>query len=216
MSGWQGVGRPVVPSRAARRTAVGTHRHRLGAGRRRRAMPGWSGGRRPGAGLAGRAGVGQVAGMSGFTSHMEWALVEARSAAARGEVPVGAVIADAAGRVVATAGNRTRELADPSAHAEMLAIRAACVAAGTERLPGHVLYVTLEPCAMCAGAITAARIARLVYGASDPKSGGVAHGARVFSHPQCHHRPEVIDGIAAEACEAILRCFFAPRRGRGS
>ena len=147
-----------------------------------------------------------------FTSHMDAALDAARAAAARGEVPVGAVLADAAGRVVAVAGNRTRELNDPSAHAEMLVIRAACAAAGSERLPGHVLYVTLEPCAMCAAVIAAARIARVVYGASDPKSGGVAHGARVFSHPQAHHAPEVLDGIGATEAEALLRDFFRIRR----
>ncbi|MBE3639569.1 nucleoside deaminase [Mangrovicoccus algicola] len=148
-----------------------------------------------------------------FTSHMQAALEEARAAAARGEVPVGAVLLDPAGRVAARAGNRTRELRDPTAHAEILALRAACAAAGSERLPGHVLYVTLEPCAMCAAALAAARVARVVYGAADPKSGGVAHGARVFSHPQAHHAPEVIDGIAAHDCEAILRAFFAARRG---
>ena len=147
-----------------------------------------------------------------FTSHMSEALSEARAAAARGEVPVGAVLLDPQGRIVARAGNRTRELSDPSAHAEMLAIRAACAAAGSERLPGHVLYVTLEPCAMCAAAIAAARIARVVYGAADPKSGGVAHGARVFTHPQSHHAPEVIDGIAADAAEALLKAFCAQRR----
>ena len=147
-----------------------------------------------------------------FTSHMDQALDEARAAAARGEVPVGAVLLDGSGRVVASAGNRTRELNDPTAHAEILAIRAACSAAGSERLPGHVLYVTLEPCAMCAAAIAGARIARLCYGAEDPKSGGVAHGARVFSHPQAHHVPEVIDGIGAKAASDLLRAFFADRR----
>ena len=147
-----------------------------------------------------------------FTSHMQAALDEARAAAARGEVPVGAVVVDAQGRIVARAGNRTRELNDPSAHAEMLAIRQACAAAGSERLPGHDLYVTLEPCPMCAAVISAARIARLYYGASDPKSGGVAVGARVFSHPQCHHAPEVVDGIGAEEAARILRDFFAGRR----
>lgn len=151
-----------------------------------------------------------------FTSHMSLALDEARAAAARGEVPVGAVLLDPQGRVVAQAGNRTRELSDPSAHAEMLVIRQACAATGSERLPGHVLYVTLEPCAMCAAAIAAARIARVVYGASDPKSGGVAHGARVFTHPQAHHVPEVLEGIAAEEAEALLKEFFARRRAPGA
>ncbi len=146
-----------------------------------------------------------------FLSFMEQALNEAKSAALRGEVPVGAVVVFG-GQVVARAGNRTRELCDPTAHAEVLAIRAACAALGVERLTGHDLYVTLEPCPMCAAAIASARIGRLYYGASDPKSGGVAQGARVFSHPQCHHVPEVYDGIAAAECEAVLKGFFAARR----
>ncbi len=150
--------------------------------------------------------------MSGFASHMDAALAEARAAGARGEVPVGAVVVSPEGVVVAAAGNRTRELNDPTAHAEILAIRAACAAAGSERLPGHALYVTLEPCPMCAAAISFARIARLYYGAADPKSGGVAQGPRIFSHPQAHHVPEVYDGIGAEASEALLREFFAARR----
>ncbi|WP_108851761.1 nucleoside deaminase [Albidovulum aquaemixtae] len=150
--------------------------------------------------------------MGGFRSHMEAALAEARAAGARGEVPVGAVVTGPDGRIVARAGNRTRELADPTAHAEILALRAACARSGTERLLGHDLYVTLEPCPMCAAAISFARIARLYYGAEDPKSGGVAHGARVFSHPQCHHVPEVYDGIGAEEAAALLRQFFEGRR----
>jgi cytidine deaminase len=150
--------------------------------------------------------------MSSFRSHMDMALAEARAAAARGEVPVGAVIVAPDGRIVAREGNRTRQLTDPTAHAELLAIRAACAAAGSERLAGHDLYVTLEPCAMCAAAIAAARIGRLYYGAADPKSGGVAQGARVFSHPQCHHAPEVYDGIGADAAEILLKDFFAARR----
>jgi cytidine deaminase len=148
-----------------------------------------------------------------FKSHMNQALAEARAAADRGEVPVGAVITDARGRVLAAAGNRTRELADPTAHAEMLAIRAACAALDSERLTGCDLYVTLEPCAMCAAAIAAARIGRLYYGAADPKSGGVAQGARVFTHPQTHHLPEIYDGIGAPESEALLKAFFAARRG---
>ncbi|WGV16219.1 nucleoside deaminase [Fuscovulum ytuae] len=147
-----------------------------------------------------------------FRSFMEVALEEARAAGARGEVPVGAVVVSPAGAVVARAGNRTRELNDPTAHAEMLAIRAACAAAGRERLGGHDLYVTLEPCPMCAAAISAARIGRLYYGAADPKSGGVAVGARVFSHPQCHHVPEVYDGIGAAEAERLLKGFFAAKR----
>jgi len=150
--------------------------------------------------------------MGGFTSFMALALDEARAAGARGEVPVGAVVVSPGGAVVARAGNRTRELCDPTAHAEVLAIRAACAAAGSERLVGHDLYVTLEPCAMCAGAISAARIGRLYYGAADPRSGGVAAGARVFSHAQCHHVPEVYDGIAAGEAGELLRAFFAGRR----
>ena len=146
-----------------------------------------------------------------FQSFMDAALDQARAAATRGEVPVGAVVVKD-GRIIAAAGNRTRELSDPTAHAEVLAIRAACAVAGSERLPGHDLYVTLEPCPICAGTISAARIARLYYGAADPKSGGVAHGARVFSHRQCHHAPEVYDGIAAPESEALLKAFFAQRR----
>jgi len=147
-----------------------------------------------------------------FASHMCEALAEARAAADRGEVPVGAVVVDPAGRIVARAGNSTRALADPSAHAEMLAIRAACAAAGSERLPGYAIYVTLEPCAMCAAVIAAARIGRLVYGAADPKSGGVAHGARVFSHPQAHHVPEVIDGVSETESAELMKRFFSDRR----
>lgn len=147
-----------------------------------------------------------------FRSHMSTALAEARAAALRGEVPVGAVLVDAAGRVLAQAGNRTRELHDPTAHAEMLVIREACRLLGSERLTGCDLYVTLEPCPMCAQAISAARIARLYYGAADPKSGGVAQGPRIFSHPQCHHAPEVYDGIGGLEAAALLRAFFAERR----
>lgn len=142
---------------------------------------------------------------------MDIALTEARAAGARGEVPVGAVIVGPEG-VIAQAGNRTRELNDPTAHAEILAIRAACAVLGQERLAGYDLYVSLEPCPMCAAAISNARIARLYYGAGDPKSGGVAQGPRVFAHPQCHHRPEVYDGIAAKDSEQLLSDFFAARR----
>ncbi len=138
-------------------------------------------------------------------------MAEARAAAARDEVPVGAVIVRD-GAVIAQAGNRTRELNDPTAHAEVLAIRAACAALGQERLTGCDLYVTLEPCPMCAAAISNARIGRLYYAASDPKSGGIAQGPRVFSHPQCHHRPEVYDGIAATEAEALLLDFFRTKR----
>ena len=147
-----------------------------------------------------------------FRSYMGQALAEARAAAARGEVPVGAVVVSPKGQIVSAAGNETRARNDPTAHAEMLALRAACAAGGAERLSGHALYVTLEPCAMCAGAIAAARVERRYYGAADPKSGGVAQGARVFSHPQCHHVPEVFDGIAAgEAVEMLVRVFREKR-----
>lgn len=147
-----------------------------------------------------------------FKSHMDAALEEARAAGDRGEVPVGAVMVDPDGNIVARAGNRTRELNDPTAHAELLVIREACAALGSERLPGHSLWVTLEPCPMCAMAISAARIARLHYGAADPKSGGVAQGPRIFDHPQAHHVPEVVDGIGAAEAEALLKDFFKTRR----
>jgi cytidine deaminase len=151
--------------------------------------------------------------MARFAPHMEAALAEARAAFQRAETPVGCVIVDPSdGRVVAQAGNRTRELRDPTAHAEMLAIRAACAALETDRLEGLDLYVTLEPCAMCAAAIAAARIGRVLYGAADPKSGGVEHGARVFAHRQTHHKPEVYGGIAEREASALMRAFFAERR----
>ncbi|SFH77388.1 tRNA(Arg) A34 adenosine deaminase TadA [Albimonas pacifica] len=150
---------------------------------------------------------------SPFASRMEAALAQARAAAARGETPVGAVLVDrATGEIRAAAGNRVRELHDPTAHAEILAIREACAALGSERLPGHDLWVTLEPCAMCAAAIAGARIERVYFGAPDPKSGGVEHGARVFDHPQAHHRPEVYGGLAETESAALLRAFFAERR----
>lgn len=149
--------------------------------------------------------------MNQFTSYMDIALTQAKRAAKRGEVPVGAVIVQD-GQVIAQAGNRTRELRDPTAHAEMLVIRAACAALGQERLGGCDLYVTLEPCPMCAAAMSNARIARLYYGASDPKSGGVAQGAKIFSHAQCHHVPEVYEGIDEAACAVLLQDFFAGLR----
>ena len=150
--------------------------------------------------------------MTAFTSHMPLALAEARAAALRGEIPVGAVITDPQGRIVAASGNRTRENHDPTAHAEIEVIRAACKAARSERLPGYHLWVTLEPCPMCAAAISAARIEVLYYGADDPRMGGVRHGARVFDHPQCHHRPQIVDGISAEESRALLQEFFRERR----
>ena len=139
---------------------------------------------------------------------MAAALVEASAAAARGEVPVGAVVSAADGTIIAAAGNRTLELFDPTAHAEILVIRAACLAMGSERLPGCTLHVTLEPCPMCASAIAQARIATLVYGASDPKSGGIERGPRVFAHPQTHHVPHVIAGIGEAEASALLKAFF--------
>ena len=148
-----------------------------------------------------------------FTSHMDQALTEAKRAAARGEVPVGAVLVSPEGAVLAADGNRTRELCDPTAHAEVLVIRQACAKLGNERLTGCSLYVTLEPCPMCASLISQARIARLYFGAADPKSGGIGQGPRLFSHPQSHHVPEVYDGLAGAEAEALLKEFFAERRG---
>jgi len=145
-------------------------------------------------------------------SHMLAALAEAEAAGARGEVPVGAVLLGADGSVLGRAGNRTRELADPTAHAEMLAIRQACAAQGSERLDGADTYVTLEPCPMCAAAISFARIRRLYWGAGDPKGGGVEHGARIFSQPTCHHAPELYGGFEEARAAALLRDFFARRR----
>lgn len=153
-----------------------------------------------------------LAAMTRFASQMDRALAAARAAGDAGEVPVGAVLTGPDGAVLAVAENRMRRDADPTAHAEMLAIRAGCAALGNERLTGCTLTVTLEPCPMCAGAIAAARVARVVYGAADPKSGGVAQGPRVFDHPQAHHVPEVIDGIAEAECAALLKDFFAARR----
>jgi tRNA(adenine34) deaminase len=144
---------------------------------------------------------------------MDVALDEARAAQARGEVPIGAVIVDGSnGSIVARAGNETRALNDPTAHAEILAIRRAAEALGAERLSGCDLYVTLEPCTMCAAAISFARLRRLYYGAEDPKGGGVAHGARFFAQPTCHHRPEVYGGIHETAAATLLRDFFAAKR----
>jgi tRNA(adenine34) deaminase len=150
--------------------------------------------------------------VTGFRSYMDLALDQARAAAQRGEVPVGAVIVSPEGRVIAQTGNRTRELSDPTAHAELLAIRAACAALGRERLTGHDLYVTLEPCPMCAAAISFARIGRLYYGAADPKSGGLGQGPRLYAHPQCHHVPEVYDGLGETQSAQLLKAFFAERR----
>ena len=144
-------------------------------------------------------------------SFMQMALDEARAAEARGEVPVGCVIV-CDGAVVARAGNRTLADRDPTAHAELLALRAAAAAVGSERLTDCDLYVTLEPCTMCVGAISFARIRRLYFGAPDPKGGAVEHGVRFFAAPTCHHRPEVYGGISEAASATLLRGFFEARR----
>ncbi len=143
---------------------------------------------------------------------MDHALSEARLAAERGEVPIGAVIVSPAGEVLASAGNRTEELRDPTAHAEMLAIRAAAARLAAPRLVDCDLYVTLEPCPMCAQAISFARLRRLYWGASDPKGGGVEHGPRIFNQPTCHHRPELYPGVGESRAADLLRAFFKARR----
>jgi tRNA(adenine34) deaminase len=144
---------------------------------------------------------------------MALALAEAEGAAARGEVPVGAVVVEAgSGAVLASAGNRVEELRDPTAHAEMLALRAAAARQGAPRLTDCDLYVTLEPCPMCAAAISFARVRRLYFGAADPKGGGVEHGPRIFSQPTCHHRPEIYGGIHETRAAMLLRSFFEARR----
>ncbi|CAN5748494.1 nucleoside deaminase [soil metagenome] len=143
---------------------------------------------------------------------MERALREARAAAVRGEVPIGAVIVAPDGTVLAAEGNRTEAAHDPTAHAEMLVIRAAAAALGSSRLVNCDLHVTLEPCPMCAQAISFARIRRLYWGASDPKGGGVEHGPRIFDQTTCHHRPELYPGIAEAEAGELLRTFFRERR----
>jgi len=142
---------------------------------------------------------------------MQLALDAARTAAAEGEVPIGAVVARG-DEVISVAANRTRIPPDPTGHAEIVALREAAAKLGSERLSGCDLYVTLEPCAMCAGAISHARIARLYYAAPDPKGGAVEHGARVFEHPQCLHRPEVYSGVGEAEAADLLRDFFKARR----
>jgi tRNA(adenine34) deaminase len=149
---------------------------------------------------------------TGKPSAMTRALAAARAAGARGEVPVGAVIVAADGRVLAEAGNRTRELTDPTAHAEVLAIRTAAAAVGQERLTDCDLYVTLEPCPMCAAAISFARIRRLYFGATDPKGGAVESGVRLFNQPTCHHAPEVYGGLGETEARQVLQAFFSARR----
>jgi tRNA(adenine34) deaminase len=145
-------------------------------------------------------------------SAMARALDEAVSAATQGEVPVGAVLVDGAGAIVAAAGNRVERDHDPTAHAEMLVLRDGAARLGAKRLENCDLYVTLEPCPMCAAAIGLARIRRLYFGAYDPKGGGVEHGPRIFQQPTCHHRPEIYGGIAERAAAALLRDFFTARR----
>jgi tRNA(Arg) A34 adenosine deaminase TadA len=140
------------------------------------------------------------------------ALAEAEAAAARGEVPVGAVLVSGAGELLAADGNRIIERRDPTAHAEMLAIRAGAARLANERLIGTTLYVTLEPCAMCVGAISLARISRLVFAAEDPKGGAVLHGPQFFAQPTCHHRPQVARAGDADAAGELLRKFFQARR----
>ena len=143
---------------------------------------------------------------------MDDALEEAAKALERGEVPVGAVIVEASGDIIARAGNETRERLDPSAHAEVLAIRKACDVLKTDRLVNCDIYVTLEPCAMCAGLIANARLRRIYFAASDPKSGGVQQGARIFDHQQTHHIPEIYPGIGEKKAEKLLKIFFATKR----
>lgn len=144
---------------------------------------------------------------------MALALAEAEAAAAAGEVPVGAVLVEAAsGRVLARARNRVEEWGDPTAHAEVIAIREAARAMGAKRLPQADLYVTLEPCPMCAQAISLARLRRLYFGAYDAKGGGVEHGPRIFMQPTCHHRPEVVGGVEERRAAALLKAFFRDRR----
>lgn len=150
--------------------------------------------------------------MSVFQSYMGLALEEAKAAADRAEVPVGAALVGPDGALLSVAGNQTRADCDPTAHAEILVIREACRILKTERLTGCDLYVTLEPCPMCAAAISAARIRRLYYGASDPKSGGIEQGPRIFAHAQSHHVPEIYDGIRAIDSENLLKAFFKKKR----
>ncbi|MCB1451486.1 MAG: nucleoside deaminase [Nitratireductor sp.] len=146
-----------------------------------------------------------------MSDFMALALEEARNAAQRGEVPVGAVVV-LDGQVIGQAGNRTLELKDPTAHAEILAVRMACEAIGNDRLSGCDLYVTLEPCTMCAGALSFARIRRLYYGADDAKGGAVENGVRFFGDPACHHAPDVYSGMAGREASSLLKAFFAARR----
>lgn len=144
---------------------------------------------------------------------MRQALEEAKQAASREEVPIGALVVDPeTGKIIARNGNRTREYDDPTAHAEILVIREACEKAGAQRIPEFDLYVTLEPCAMCTAAISFARIRRVIFGAPDPKGGGILHGGKFYEQPTCHHKPTVVQGILTEECGQILKDFFKNRR----
>lgn len=145
---------------------------------------------------------------------MEVAIKQAMIARDNGEVPVGAVLTDSNGVIVAQSGNLTLANYDPTAHAEMNVIRARCAEMKTQRIPEHDLYVTLEPCPMCASAISNARIRRVYFGAYDPKSGGVDHGAKIFSHDQCHHKPDVVGGVMEDQCADLLKEFFEDKRAR--
>ena len=147
-----------------------------------------------------------------MTDFMRRALTQARAAAERGEVPVGAVLVSSEGRVLAESGNRTEELNDPTAHAEILVLREAARLAGSPRLPACDLYVTLEPCAMCAAAISFARLRRVIFGAYDPKGGAIDHGPRFFTQPTCHHKPETVGGVEEGQAAALLKDFFEARR----
>ncbi|MFN4014269.1 MAG: nucleoside deaminase [Reyranella sp.] len=149
---------------------------------------------------------------SSRSTPMDRALAAARAAGARGEVPIGCVIVGPDGAVLAEAGNRTEELKDPTAHAELLAIRAAAAVLGSPRLVGCDLYVTLEPCPMCAQAISFARLRRVYWGAADPKGGGIEQGPRIFDQPTCHHRPELYPGVGEREAGELLRGFFKERR----
>lgn len=143
---------------------------------------------------------------------MELAFEEANKAAARGEVPIGAVLVDATGKVIAAAGNEVEARNDPTAHAELLVLRKGGEVIGAPRLPECDLYVTLEPCPMCATAASFARVRRVIFGAYDPKGGGIEHGARVYQQPTCHHRPDVVGGVQAARADVMLKQFFAVRR----
>lgn len=144
--------------------------------------------------------------------YMQRALEQAQLAAARGEIPVGAVIVDGAGDIIAECGNRTEADHDPTAHAEVVAIRTVCAQRKSPRLPDCTLYVTLEPCALCATAISFARLERVVFGAFDPKGGGIEHGPCIFHQPTCHHAPEILGGVEADESAKMLREFFSQRR----